>query len=82
MSRFEKALSRLKSKPKDFTWRELVSIMIHFGYSEIKGVGSRRKFHHPQTKAVVSLHEPHPRPVLKAYAIEIIIEHLKEQELI
>ncbi|MBX2895108.1 MAG: type II toxin-antitoxin system HicA family toxin [Cyclobacteriaceae bacterium] len=82
MSKFEKALSCLRSKPKDFTWKELVSIMTHFGYTEIKGGGSRRKFYHTQTKSVVSLHEPHPRPVLKTYAIEIIIDHLKEQKLI
>jgi hypothetical protein len=56
--------------------------MTHFGYTEIKGGGSRRKFYHAQTKSVVSLHEPHPRPVLKTYALEIIIDHQKEQKLI
>lgn len=82
MSRFQKALERLKSKPKDLTWNELQTIMIHFGYTEIKGGGSRRKFVHGKTKAIVSLHEPHPKPILKAYAVDLVVEHLKEVGLI
>jgi hypothetical protein len=82
MSRFQKALERLKSKPKDFTWNELQTIMHHYGYKEIKGGGSRRKFINPKTGAVMSLHEPHPQPVIKRYALEIIIEHLKDYGLL
>ena len=79
MSKFDKALERLKRKPKDFTWKELQTIMTHFGYKEIKGGESRRKFIHPETLVVVSLHEPHPKPEIKEYALEIIINHLKEE---
>jgi hypothetical protein len=82
MSKFQKALDRLKSKPRDFTWRELQSIMLHFEYEELKGAGSRRKFINVKTKISVSLHEPHPKPVLKMYAVELIIEHLKEEGLL
>ncbi len=82
MSRFEKALERLKKKPKDFTWRELQMIMSHFGYQEMKGAGSRRKFINPKTNVIVSLHEPHPNPEMKRYALEIIIDHLNEEGLI
>jgi len=82
MSKFTKALARLQSRPKDFTWSELQTIMKHFGYHENKGGGSRRKFIHPATNAVVSLHEPHPQPQMKSYAIDIIIEHLNEGGLI
>ena len=82
MSRFEKALERLKKKPKNFTWKELQMIMSHFGYQEMKGGGSRRKFMNIKTNVIVSLHEPHPRPEIKHYALEIIINHLKEEGLI
>ncbi len=82
MSKLQKALERLKSKPKDFTWKELQTIMAHFNYEEIKGGGSRRKFVNMDTKAIVSLHEPHPKPILKRYAVEIIIDHLNEQSLL
>lgn len=82
MSRFQKALDRLKSKPRDFTWRELQTIMSHFGYEELRGGGSRRKFTNPKTRISVSLHEPHLKPILKMYVVELIIEHLKEEGLL
>jgi predicted RNA binding protein YcfA (HicA-like mRNA interferase family) len=82
MSKFQKALDRLKSKPRDFTWRELQAIMSHFGYEELRGGGSRRKFTNPKTRISVSLHEPHPKPILKMYVVELIIEHLKEEGLL
>lgn len=82
MSRFEKALLRLKSRPRDLTWREIQSVLFHFGYEELKGGGSRRKFVHSKTKVSISLHEPHPKPILKMYAIDLIINHLKEEGLI
>jgi hypothetical protein len=56
--------------------------MTHFGYNEIKGGGSRRKFVHSKTNALISLHEPHPSPVLKRYALDIVLDHLKEQSLL
>jgi hypothetical protein len=82
MSRFEKALARLKSKPRDLTWRETQTILSHFGYEEVKGGGSRRKFINSKTKVSISLHEPHPKPILKMYAIDLIINHLKEEGLL
>ena len=82
MRKFEKALARLKSRPKDFTWSEFEAIMCHFGYQEIKGGGSRRKFVNTTTKVSISLHEPHPKPVMKRYAIEIVIDHLNEEGLL
>jgi hypothetical protein len=82
MSKFEKALVRLKNRPHDLTWREIQTVLSHFGYEEISGGGSRRKFVNPKTKVSISLHEPHPKPILKNYAIDIIINHLKEEGLI
>ncbi len=82
MSKFEKALIRLKSRPRDFTWAELQRIMAHFGYEEVAGGGSRRKFSNARTSVSISLHEPHPRLEMKMYAIDIVIEHLKEEGLL
>jgi HicA toxin of bacterial toxin-antitoxin, len=53
--------------------------MSHLGYEEVKGGGSRRKFIHQHTRVSVNLHEPHPQPTMKRYAIDLIIEHLKEE---
>ena len=79
MSRIQKALDRLRSKPADFNWHELELVMRHFGYQLIQGTGSRRKFIHARTGVVLSLHQPHPKPVLKAYAVKLIVEHLQDE---
>ena len=80
MAKIEKLIARLLTKPKDFTWDELVKILNHFGYSELqKGMtgGSRRKFT-DDAGGLVILHEPHPKNILKRYQIDLIIALLKE----
>jgi hypothetical protein len=80
MSRHEKALRRLLSKPKDYTWSELVALMTGFGFEVKKGSGSRRKFQHPQREVSHGLHEPHPNGVLKEYQVRQVIEFLIEED--
>ena len=77
MSKQEKALQRLLSKPTDFTWAELKSIMERFGYELKVTGGSGRKFVNPDS--VFAIHEPHPHKLLKAYQIREIIAHLKKE---
>lgn len=78
MSRQEKLLTRLLSKPKDFTWDELTKLLGSFEYEQLNGKGSRRKFVHAATGTLIIIHEPHPQNILKAYAIKDIICKLKE----
>ncbi len=62
MSRRDKLVARLKGRPKDFTWDELVKLLAGLGYVEAvtgKTGGSRRRFVHATAPAIV-LHEPHP----------------------
>lgn len=85
MSKADKAIARLKTKPKDFSWSELTGLLSKLGYELMKtGTtgGSRRKFVHTENKDIISLHEPHPQPILKAYQVKEILEHLKEKGLI
>ena len=79
MSKVEKLIEQLKSKPKDFTWDEALKVLNYYGYKQLaqgKTGGSRRKFVN-DNKDVISLHEPHPQKVLKGYQLDTIIEHLK-----
>jgi hypothetical protein len=55
LSRIEKLIEKLKQKPNDFTWSELQRVLRHFGYAEIKGKGSRRKFVN-RSGAIISIH--------------------------
>ncbi len=69
MSKKEKLLRRLSSKPKDFTWSELVSLMTALGFDMEKSSGSGRKFILEESGAVLYIHEPHPAKVLKPYQV-------------
>lgn len=80
MSQIEKLVARFLCKPRDLTWNELVLILRFYGYSELppgKTGGSRSKFSDRQNR-IISLHKPHPTPIVKLYVIEQIITTLKE----
>jgi len=79
MSQKKKLVERLKTKPKDFTWNELEVVLTGFGYELESGSGSRRKFFNAKTGDVISLHQPHPNNVLKAYQVGDVLSHLKER---
>jgi hypothetical protein len=85
MSQKDKLLVKLISKPKDFTWDELKKLLNNLGFDEIpagKTGGSRRKFYYKTTGLIINLHKPHPKPIIKSYVIDQIIEKLKEEKLI
>jgi len=79
VSKHEKAVRRLCSKPKDFTWSELVSILNAFGFEMEQGPGSSRKFIHPSTQATLYIHQLHPSRLLKPYQVRDAIELLKQE---
>lgn len=82
MSRIQKIIFRLISKPKDFTYQELEKLLAYYGYTEIKrgkSAGARRAFIKTTTKHIIRLHKPHPGNVLKAYQVKNIIEELRSE---
>jgi predicted RNA binding protein YcfA (HicA-like mRNA interferase family) len=84
MGRREKLVARLKSRPKDFVWDELVRLLEGLGYSEAatgKTGGSRRRFIH-ETAPTIALHKPHPDNIVKMYVIDDVIRLLSEEGLI
>jgi predicted RNA binding protein YcfA (HicA-like mRNA interferase family) len=78
LSKVDKLIIKLLSVPADFTWSELKKVLKSFGYEEIQGSGSRVKFIKKGSKEVISLHKPHPKPVVRKYALRQIIEKLNE----
>jgi len=82
VSKREKLLKRLASRPKDFTWAELASLMKALDYKLVVSSGSRRKFIHPVTAATMFLHEPHPAKVLKPYQVADAIDFLTKEGIL
>jgi len=84
MSQLKKLLARFQQKPTDFRWDELQKLLAGLGYELEAGGktgGSRRRFVHPAA-APIFLHQPHPRPVLKAYQVRQILDHLHQEGLL
>ncbi|MCR5661599.1 MAG: type II toxin-antitoxin system HicA family toxin [bacterium] len=70
-----------KPTPANFRYSDLRTILKHFGYIESnKGAtsGSRVKFYHPETKAAIMLHKPHPGDEMVKSAIDSVVIFLKE----
>jgi hypothetical protein len=85
MSRKEKLIIRLLSKPRDFRYSELMSLLGSLGYVEFRTgrtSGSRIAFCHGKTKHIIRLHRPHPGDIMKMYQLEMIIEALTKEGLI
>lgn len=81
MSQIDKLIEKLikTPAPRDFSWAQLQKVMKHFGYKELEGNGSRKKFVHPETKHKVLLHKRHPDSTLIGAQIVDIIDALKSQ---
>ena len=84
MSKKEKLLKKLKSKPKDFTYQEAQNLFNALGFYEYQGgktSGSRVTFVDKSTKYKIKIHKPHPGNILKPYQIEFMIGELKKWEV-
>ena len=82
MTKFEKLTSRFLTRPKDFTYSELISIMRGFGYLVSQGSGSRVMFFNEKLKHNIKLHKPHPGNIMKKYQIDLVINELKAKGIL
>ena len=83
MSKKDKLIDRLKSKPKDFDFNEAKLLLKLCGYTLSnagKTSGSRVFF--IKDKKVFRMHKPHPRKELPAYQINELIDELKQEGLL
>ena len=84
MSKLEKEIERLKSKPKDYTYDEAKSLLNKLGFFEYnkgKTSGSRVEFK-DQFGRKITLHKPHPSNIMKIYKVNDLLNDLKEWRLI
>jgi hypothetical protein len=84
MSKKDKVMKRFLSRPQDFTWQELITMLAGFGYAQQsagKTSGSRVRFSHKSLPPII-LHKPHPAKNLKRYQIDQIIELLEHEGLV
>ena len=80
MSQLEKAMERLRSLPRDYSYEEAAYLLKKLGFKEDnkgKTSGSRVKFHRPSDHHILLLHKPHPGSIMKAYAVKEFKEFLE-----
>lgn len=79
MPKKEALLDRLKSKPTDFTTRELDTLMAKCGCKKFSGGrGSSFGYKHLKTGRIIQFDMPHPRNELYRYQVRDVISFLKE----
>ena len=81
MSKFEKAIERIKKVPSDYTYRELKQLLEQLGFKEFnkgKTSGSRVRFYREEDMRIFNIHKPHPGDVMSAGAVKDIVNQLKE----
>ena len=79
MSRHDKLLARFRSRPTDFTFDELRTLLRGLGYVELttgKTGGSGVAFRNSETKHTIRLHCPHPARRQKRYQVEEVLAEL------
>jgi hypothetical protein len=85
MSIQEKLVQKLLSGPKNFTYDEMVRLLRGFGYAEgVRGKtsGAAVVFYNKELNDKIMFHKPHPGKELKSYVLNLIIEKLRENEMI
>ena len=84
MSKMEKEIERLKSKPKDFTYDEAKKILNNLGFLEDnkwRTSGSKVMLKNESNQKIM-LYKPHPSRILKSYQINEILRLLKEWRIV
>lgn len=85
MSKKEKLKKRFVSKPKDFSFDELSTLLTMLGYqisNKGKTSGSRVQFINTTTDHIIICHKPHPSNIVKCYVISQILDELKKENLL
>ena len=81
----EKLIERFKRQPKDFTFDEMVKLLVGFGYSistKGKTSGSRIRFINKASLSVIDMHRPHPSNVMNEGVMKDVYTKLKNNFLI
>ena len=83
MTKTDKAIARLLTKPKDYHYDEARTLLSRFGFVEnTKGRTSGSRVEFIKGNDTIMLHRPHPGGILKAYQVKQLIEFLQQLRLI
>lgn len=77
VSKFQKLVDRLLTKPKDFKYDEAKTILLHLGFTEVsKGKTSGSRVEFVMADKSILMHKPHPSGILKQYQVAQLTDFL------
>ena len=83
LSKKDKLIKKIKSRPKDFTMDEAEALFGYLGGKKSnKGKTSGSKIRFTLGDLNIDLHKPHPANELKPYQIKQIIDQLEKEGII
>ena len=85
MSKHEKLKKKLLLLPANFTYKEMAALLKSFGYIEEergRSSGSGVMFYNKELNDKIMFHKPHPEKELKKYLLKMIIEKLKNNNML
>lgn len=83
MSRLQKMIKKIKSKPIDYTFAEACTLLTALGFeTDNKGKSSGSRIMFNKEGICIYLHKPHPQKELRRYQVEQILEVLEREGLL
>ena len=83
MSKREKIINRLKSKPRDMTFAELEALLLSLGFKlKNKGRSSGSRVEFVLGGIEIELHRPHGRRALQPYQLRDVLRSLESGGII
>ncbi len=82
MSTKDKLIERFKKLPKDFTFEELSSVMVHLGFRMTnKGATSGSRVGFIKGSLLIKMHKPHPQNIVGYKTLKEIQATLKREKI-
>jgi hypothetical protein len=85
MTKQVKLIEKLLRLPQNFTYDEMVALLKSFGYiAEERGrsSGSAIMFFNQNLNDKIMFHKPHPQKELKRYILKMVLEKLKNNNMV
>jgi len=83
MSKKDKLIEKLKSKPRNFSFEEMETLLLTSGFKKHKtGKTGGSRVRYMRNGVPVLLHKPHPNNELKPYQVHNVLEVLRKEGLI
>lgn len=78
MSKSQKRIERLQSRPRDYHWDELIALLMSFDYSWVQAGSSHGYFLNANTRHKIGMARPHNQ-ILKTYQISEVLNSLRDE---